>query len=205
MTRKTRRYQSDIRSKQAGVTRQKILSAARSLFKTKGYEGTAIDAIASKAGVSTPTVYGVFGSKKEVLKELVESTMFGQLYHEAVEKVLSTSEPRERLRAMSGVARRVHDAKHAALDPFRGAGVVYPEIAALERENENRRYESQRPVIDYLFESDVIRKGISKQKARDIAWCLTGGDIYRMLVLEKGWSSDEYQQWLGEMLVRELT
>jgi len=200
-----RRYQSDIRSKQAEATREKILVAAKALFKTKGYEDTAIDAIASKAGVSTPTVYAVFGSKKQILKELVESMMFGQLYLDAVEKVLSSREPIERLRSMSGVARRVHDSKHAALGLFRGAGVVHPEIALLEKENETRRYESQKPVIDFLFESDAARAGISKRKARDIAWCLTGTEIYRMLVLEKGWTSDEYQQWLGEMLVRELT
>src|SRR5262245_54663696 len=130
---KVRRYQSDIRSKQAEATRQKILAAAKALFKAKGYEDSAIDAIATRAGVSTPTVYVVFGSKKEILKELVESMMFGQIYHEAVEKVLSTTEPKERLRSMSGVARSIHDSKHAALDLFRGAGVVHPEIAALEK------------------------------------------------------------------------
>jgi len=203
-TRKPRKYTSENRSRQAENTRQQILAAAKRLFRAKGYDATAIDAIAAKAGVSAPTVYAVFGSKKEILKELVEATMFGQRYHEAVQKVLSTQDPRERLRSVSGVARSVHDAEHEALDLFQGAVVVSPEIAATERERELRRYESQKPVLDYLFQSGVVRKGISKSQARDIVWCLTGSEIYRMLVLEKGWSSDHYEEWLGESLVRQL-
>src|SRR5262249_47859692 len=115
-THKTRKYTSENRSRQAENTRQQILASAKRLFRAKGYEATAIDAIAEKAGVSTPTVYAVFGSKKEILKELVEATMFGQRYQEAVQKVLSTQDPRERLRSVSGVARSVHDAEFEALD-----------------------------------------------------------------------------------------
>jgi hypothetical protein len=40
--------------------------------------------------------------------------------------------------------------------------------------------------------------------ARDIFWMLTGRDIYRMLVRERGWSSKKYQEWLADTLVRSL-
>jgi hypothetical protein len=43
------------------------------------------------------------------------------------------------------------------------------------------------------------------QRARDILWALTGGELYRLLVLERGWSPDEYEAWLGEVLVQTLT
>jgi len=203
-TRNPRKYQSHIRTQQAESTRQKILAAAMALFKSGGYDQTAIEAIAQKAGVSTPTIYAVFGSKKAILKQLVESAMFGQPYQEAVDRVFFSTDPMDRLRSMSGVARSVHDAKNAVLELFRGAGVVSPEIATLQKENESRRYESQKPVIDFLFQKRVIRRGISRKKARDIAWCLTGSEIYRMLVLEKGWTSNDYQRWLGDALVRSL-
>jgi hypothetical protein len=32
----------------------------------------------------------------------------------------------------------------------------------------------------------------------------TGRDVYRMLVLERGWSSDEYEGWLAETLIKAL-
>jgi hypothetical protein len=32
----------------------------------------------------------------------------------------------------------------------------------------------------------------------------TGRDVYRMLVRERGWSSQKYQDWLADTLVRSL-
>lgn len=45
---------------------------------------------------------------------------------------------------------------------------------------------------------------MSLSKARDISWAFTGRDLYRMLVIEQGWSSDEYEKWLEELLVKVL-
>lgn len=36
-------------------------------------------------------------------------------------------------------------------------------------------------------------------------WMFTSRDCYRMLVVEKQWSPEEYEKWLAELLVRELT
>jgi len=41
-------------------------------------------------------------------------------------------------------------------------------------------------------------------KIRDIFWAFTGRDFYRMLVVERGWSSDEYEKWLAELLIQLL-
>lgn len=205
MSRKVKRkYDSDFRKRQAEQTKETILAAARRLFKSKGYEGTAIDAIAKRARVSPATVYAVFGSKREILKAMIDSARFGRPYLEAVQRVMSASSPRARLRSVSGVARSVHDGGRSELGLFQGAGLVSPEIAALETEGECRRYDSQKQVIDLLLQGGALRKGVSEQQARDILWCLTGREIYRMLVVERGWSPDDYEQWLGELLVRAL-
>jgi len=49
-----------------------------------------------------------------------------------------------------------------------------------------------------------LRAGLDYETARDIFWMFTGGDVYRMLVRERGWSSEEYQKWLGETLAESL-
>ena len=36
-------------------------------------------------------------------------------------------------------------------------------------------------------------------------WMYTGRDIYRMFVLERGWSSNEYEEWLAQALIEALT
>ncbi len=46
------------------------------------------------------------------------------------------------------------------------------------------------------------RPELSFHTARDIFWMLTGGDVYRMLVSERGWSPHRYQDWLTDALVK---
>jgi hypothetical protein len=87
---------------------------------------------------------------------------------------------------------------------MRGAGVVAPELANLERHRERLRYDREESVITLLRESGKLRTELSHQTTRDIFWMLTGGDVYRMLVRERGWSPQQYQDWLADTLVKLL-
>ena len=45
---------------------------------------------------------------------------------------------------------------------------------------------------------------LSVNKARDVLWAFTGRDLYRMLVVEQGWASEEYEKWLAQLLANTL-
>jgi len=49
-----------------------------------------------------------------------------------------------------------------------------------------------------------VPQGMDGAQARNILWSLTSREIYRMLVIERGWSSEEYQEWLGRSLLKIL-
>jgi AcrR family transcriptional regulator len=53
-----------------GDKREQILDAALSLFSTFGFHGTAVPAIAKKAGVGAGTIYRYFESKEALVNEL---------------------------------------------------------------------------------------------------------------------------------------
>ena len=74
---KRRAYTSDKRRAQARQTRRSILDAAARALCARGYAATSLQAIAEHAGVAVQTVYAVFGSKRELLRELIESTITG--------------------------------------------------------------------------------------------------------------------------------
>jgi hypothetical protein len=76
---------------------------------------------------------------------------------------------------------------------MRGAGVVAPELAELEKKREALRYAAQESMIDSLRRSGRLRSGVNTQAARDILWALTGRELYRMLVRERDWTSQEYE------------
>lgn len=60
-----------LRERQKSRRRREILNAAKDLFETDGYDATTVAKIAEKAEVSTPTVFNYFGSKDELIVEIV--------------------------------------------------------------------------------------------------------------------------------------
>jgi AcrR family transcriptional regulator len=201
---KTRLYKSLVRQRQAGDTRRRIVEATRRLLQSEGYAGMTIEAIAARAEVSAQSVYAIFKSKTGILMELLDQSTFGPEYEDAVRQALNASEQETRLRIAARIARQIHDAQSATFDLLRGAGVVAPELAKLEQQRESLRYERQERMIISLHEAGKLRPGLDKRTARDIFWMLTGRDVYRMLVRERGWSPQKYQDWLAEALVQSL-
>lgn len=163
-----------------------------------------IEAIARRAEVSAQSVYAIFKSKTGILTELLDQSTFGPDYENAVARALTASDPETRLRLAAPIACQIHDAQSATFDLLRGAGVVAPELAKLEQQRECLRYERQERMITSLCEAGRLRPGLDHTTARDIFWMLTGRDVYRMLVRERGWSSQKYQDWLADTLVRSL-
>jgi len=202
--RKKRPYTSPVRQRQAGDTRRRIVEAARDLLQREGYAAMTVEAIAACAEVSVPSVYSIFKSKTGILIALLDESTFGPDYVEVVRQTLHASDPETRLRLAARVARQIRGAQSAAFDLLRGAGVVAPELAKLEQQRERLRYEGEEGVIIFLRDAGRLRPDLSYKTARDIFWMLTGGDVYRMLVRERKWSPQKYQDWLADTLVYSL-
>jgi AcrR family transcriptional regulator len=199
-----RPYKSLVRQRQAGDTRRRIVEATRRLLQTEGYAGMTIEGIAQRAEVSAQSVYAIFKSKTGILTELLDQSTFGADYEDAVRQALNASDPEVRLRLAAPIARQIHDAQSATFDLMRGAGVVAPELARLEQQRECLRYERQERMIISLRDAGRLQPVLDHATARDIFWMLTGRDVYRMLVRERGWSSQKYQDWLANALVHAL-
>jgi AcrR family transcriptional regulator len=199
-----RPYTSLVRQRQAGDTRRRILEATRQLLQREGYAGMTIEAIAQRAGVSAQSVYAIFKSKTGILIALLDQSTFGPNYEKVVRQARKASDPETRLRLAARVARQIRSAQCVAFDLMRGAGVVAPELAKLEQQRERLRYEKEESMIVFLRDAGRLRPGLSHQTARDIFWMITGGDVYRMLVRERGWSPQKYQDWLADTLAHSL-
>lgn len=200
----SRAYKSLTRQRQAHETRGRIVEATRQLLEAEGYAGMTVEAVARRAEVAVQTVYAVFGSKTGILAELLNQTTFGPDYEDVVRETMDERNPEARLRGAARIARQIHDAQRAGFDLLRGAGVVAPELAHLEQERERIRYEREEAMIASLRAAKRLRPGLNYKTARDILWMLTGSDVYRMLVRDRGWSSQHYQDWLADTLVRSL-
>jgi hypothetical protein len=131
----------------------------------------------------------------------MERAAFSSAYANLVREAMQSDDPVTRLRYAAKIARRIHDALRSESEVLRGASAVAPDFI---REKERVRYERQAGLVKLLREKGALRLEVSETAARDILWTLTSHDIHRRLVVERGWSADRYEQWLGDTLVLTL-
>jgi AcrR family transcriptional regulator len=203
-SRKKRIYHSETRQAQALQTRRRILEVARRLFQAEGFETVTIEQLAQAAEVSGPTIYGLFQSKRGVLRALMDDALPSDQFEGLVKKAMHEKSAEAHLGISAKIARHMYDAERAQMAIFQGASILAPEFKELEIERELRRYKRQEESIKMMDAQKSLAKGLKASKARDILWAFTGRDIYRMLVVEKGWTSEEYETWLGQLLVKTL-
>jgi len=199
-----RPYHSRVRQRQAEETHQRILEAARSLFESQGYAATTLEAIAELAEVSPKTIAAVFGSKRALLAEVINPEAFSTPVKLLIEELRATDDPSRRLSLVAQITRQAYEPLVSSLELLRTAGAVAPELADVARQIEARRRQNQARLIASLSEQGALRPGLSFEEATDVLWALTSYDVYRMLVVERGWKPARYETWLAQFLIQLL-
>ena len=202
---KKRAYSSPVRQEQAALTRARILDAAGDLFLSEGYGRTTIRRIAQAAQVSPDTVYAVFGTKARVLTALIDRRLAPAT---GVENVLDRPEATA-VRDESDQRRQIHHFAHdmAAVSTrvrpvyeiLRTAAAVEPEMASIRAEMDAYRLRNMRQAAEWIAARGPLR--VSVERAGEIIWTLASPDVSRMFCDDRGWSQDEYAQWLEDTLV----
>ena len=201
---KKRSYNSESRLAQSQKTKSRILASAKKLFESIGFEKITIEEIAQRAKVSAPTIYSIFQSKRGILLALMDNALSPEQHESLVNQGRNENSPRKRLEIAARISRQLYDAEKMQLNLLRGTLILDPVFKELEIERERRRYKRQEETIKMMAKEKVFDENVAVSKIRDILWAFTGRDIYRMLVLERGWSSDEYEEWLGKLLIQTL-
>ncbi|HZC06262.1 MAG TPA: helix-turn-helix domain-containing protein [Ktedonobacterales bacterium] len=205
-----RRYHSPQRQRQAELTRRNVLDAARRLFATRGYAATTLPAIAREADVSPATVTAVFGTKARLLDDLVHLVVRGDTDTPSLterpwwQAMLSEPDPRRKLILFASNGRHIHERSADIAAIMQGAAAADPEIAAKLRRLADGRRADACTVAQSLAEQKTLAAGMTVEKAADLMWALGSHDLYRMLVIEQGWTPEDYERWLAESLTHSL-
>ncbi len=81
-----------------------------------------------------------------------------------------------------------------------GAATADPEIADLRRNLHDRRLKDTRMVAESLSAKQALCSDLTVERATDLLWALGSAEMYRMLAVDRGWSSAQYEQWLASSL-----
>lgn len=194
-----RAYDATKRRADALARRAAVLAAARELFLLTGFAATTIAAVAERAGVSPETVYKNFGSKPGLVRALHDDVMHGQdpaSPYRRSEHLRDRSDPYEIVRGWSRLSTEVAPRVSPLLLLLRDAAVVQPELRELLAELDLARHQRMSENARFLREAGHLREGVDTQAAADLMWAVTSAEMYELLVLRRGWSLDQYADYI---------
>jgi AcrR family transcriptional regulator len=192
------------------LARSAVVGAAQDLFLERGYGATTVEAISEQAGVPTATVYRLFASKLGILKALLDVSIAGD--HESVPvarrpqvtELAGTDDPAQQLQGFVAVASGINDRVAPTYRILVSAAGTDPDAAVLLDGLTQQRQQGQRLIARALARAGALRPGMRERDAADIIHALLSPEIYRLTVVDRGWSSDRYRTWLTELLVDQL-
>jgi AcrR family transcriptional regulator len=201
---------TDKRAERSRRTRAAITDAARGLFVERGYGATSLQEVADRAGVAVQTIYFVFRNKRTLFKEVVDTSIAGDAepvatvdrawFRDACAAPTGTGLLRAHVRGTREILGRV-----APMMPLiAAASATDPEIAAQWPEGPDPRFTVHRAAAEALAGKPDLRDGVSAATAADLLFALLSPEMFLLLVHDRGWTADAWEEWALATLTAQL-
>jgi AcrR family transcriptional regulator len=191
---------STYRQEQAAATRERIAEAARRLFAANGYRPTSMEAIAAAAGVAPRTVYSAFGAKREILSAICERWLAESGAIGVVDRALAEPDAAKRLGLAATFLRALYGNGFDVVQLFEAAMDEDAETRALLR----AKLAGRNQAMDRMIASLEGSLSMPVPAAQAIYRALAAPGIYQELVVESGWTADQFEEWIADTLARQL-
>ncbi|MBL7495428.1 TetR family transcriptional regulator [Frankia sp. CNm7] len=205
--RTSRPYDSPLRREQARVTERRILAAAERLLLERGYAGVSIAAIAAEAEVSAQTIYKTFGTKAALTKRLYDVTLVGDdepvplAERPEFRALVAEADPRRALVIYARIGRLINERLgHLYAVILAGAQAGDEDLRALVAVTEQERLTGTCRLAAVLARAGALRPGLTVGRAGDLLWALTAPELFRRLTADRGWTPDEFEDWLARAM-----
>jgi len=205
-----RRYRSPVREESARRTRQAIVSAAGTLFITRGYTATSLAGIAAAAGVARPTVFAAFGSKPALLRHVLDQALAGDDEPVPVaerpwfQPVWQAPTQGAVLGAYAGVCTLIGGRAAQIFEAVRRAADTAEEVSQLWDTLQANRRAGAHMVVRRLETLAPLRPGLGTTTATDRLWICNDPAHYDALVHHCGWPETEFTTWLSAQMRQAL-
>jgi len=198
---KKRPYVSPKREAKAAETRARTLAAASQMFLDAGYGRTSTASIAKAARTSEANVFAMFGSKAELLLEVVfehvrndPTFSMGDLTRwewliGRDRRALATTE-------LTTLVRRAHDRSWRIRAVAAAAAHDDDTVREAVARGAQRRHDD---CVWFVLEVLAVPEKRLEETA-DAIWALINVENYRLLVLDRGWAPERYERWLAAMI-----
>jgi AcrR family transcriptional regulator len=142
---------------------RQLVELAEQLFAERGYGGTSMEELASRAGVTKPMVYELFGSKDGLFRACVDRAV-EQMARSVTEAVRAEAEPEARVRAGGLAFLRFAADNRVAWDLMSMGGQFAQQAVDIRR--------GQAELIHELM-LELAPEGVDERELEAAAWAVT--------------------------------
>jgi AcrR family transcriptional regulator len=197
---KGRQYDASRRRAEAVRTQARVLDVAERLLLADGYAGTSVAAIARTAGVSVELVYKAFGGKAGLVREIQRRGLLGAGPVPAPDRsdamAATDVDARTLLLQWSRLSTEVAPRVAPIMLLVRSAAATDADLADLAAQMSAQRLERMTLNAERLTRHAGVRPGLTVERIRDVLWSYTSPELYDLLVGQRGWSIEQYRDFL---------
>ena len=193
------------------LARRAVVESARTLFLERGYTATTIEAISEHSDVPSATVYRLFSAKLGILKALLDTSIAGDDQPLAVQErpdvasLFSEPDPHKLLAGFAGITTAINQRTNDVYRVLVSAAGSDLAAAELLEEIRQERDRGQSRIARSLARAHALKPGLRERDAADLIHALMSPEVYLLLVGDRGWTPERYQQWLATTLTQQLT
>ena len=199
----------DGRRERSRRTRARVVDAATELFVAGGYLATTVEAVAERAGVAVQTVYYVFGTKRNLLAGVLDTSIAGDDEPVAVldrpwfDAVGAATDGPTAVGHLVDICVSILSRSAAVYEVVRRASAD-AEVGELLDDNRARRRADQRKLVDDIAKAGHLQPGLDVNAAADIVYGLLNEEVYLLLTADCAWSDDRFRHWATNLVLQQL-
>ncbi|SDT07783.1 regulatory protein, tetR family [Brevibacterium sandarakinum] len=192
------------------AARQRIVTAATSLFVRDGYVSTTVGAIAEEARAAVKTVYAAYGNKLGVLSAAHDRAVLGDdepmpLLEHAWVRALADGGSVETAWAEAAGHLAESTARSAPILTVIHAAAADPGVADLQAQLRRHRHSFSLGLARILLRLPGAAQHASTSRVADILYATMTAESYTLFVTERGWTLEQWRAWAHDVIARELT
>jgi hypothetical protein len=153
-------------------------------------------------------VYAVFGTKRELLRQLIETTISSDgeplpvMERPEAQSVAAEPDVRRRVRLDAALSRSIVERVAPVIRVAEEAATSDPELAAMMKSMKGVRREEMIAATAVLAGPDGLR--VARDDAAATLYVLYSPQVAAMLMNDYGWSPERYEDWLAGMILRSV-
>jgi AcrR family transcriptional regulator len=186
-----------LRERQAQLTKDEILKAARRLFAERGYTRTSVRDIAEAAAVSAQTVYDSIGSKQALVARLNDLIDAEAGIADIVGTAARSGDAGQVAALSAKITRSILEHCGDIIHALVTGAAAEPDLAVVLAEGHRRHVEGAGMVVGLLKKMGALDGWVAVDDAVETLAAISDTQFALLLRDDYGWSLDRIESWIA--------